>query len=149
MFSLLRMENDDVIWVKFCRQKSGENRDIFIGTCHFNSSTCQSTDQKISKLSEIVNSRKTGDPSGDFTCIKCNGNSLVDYRITSPSTYENFHILRSDVSYHGSRITVPSSILWKSTMANTMIIRATKTQKSKPLNNSCGQMIARRIFSSL
>ena len=45
--------------------------------------SCKSLDLRI------VNGRKTGDPFGDFTCIKYNGNSLVDYLITSPSTFEN------------------------------------------------------------
>ena len=36
----------------------------------------------------IANGRKTGDPFGEFTCIKYNGSSVVDYLITSPSVYE-------------------------------------------------------------
>ena len=36
----------------------------------------------------IVNGRKSGDIFGEYTCIKYNGNSVVDYLITSPTTYE-------------------------------------------------------------
>ena len=36
----------------------------------------------------VVNGRKTGDPFGDFTCMKYNGNSVVDYLITSPCIFE-------------------------------------------------------------
>ena len=161
MFKLVQMGNDDAIWVKMIKEKSGESKDIFIGTCYLNPSRCHSTDQKISKLSEdivclqgegeviingdfnartggledtispdksdilfdisfatpppkrnsrdieidqrgrdlvelcksldlrIVNGRKTGDLFGDYTCIKYNGNSLVDYLVTSSSTFEN------------------------------------------------------------
>ena len=32
----------------------------------------------------IINGRKTGDPFGQYTCIKYNGNSVVDYVIASP-----------------------------------------------------------------
>ena len=161
IFTLVKMGNDDAIWVKMKKERSGESRDIFIGTCYLNPSTSQKTDQKMSRLSEdiislrdrgevviigdlnartgkledtispdksdelfdisfsppplkrnsrdnetnrrgldllelcksvdlrIVNGRKTGDPFGDFTCIKHNGNSMVDYLITSPASFEN------------------------------------------------------------
>ena len=141
-FSLVNMDNEDAIWVKMKKEKSGEKRDIFIGTCYLNPSKSKKTDQKISNLSEdvislqekgeviiigdlnartgnlvdtissdksdelfelsfdppppprnsrdnendqrgkdlidlcksadlrIINSRKTGDPFGDFTCIQ-------------------------------------------------------------------------------
>ena len=55
MFSLEKsMINDDVIWVKLKKEKSGESKDIFIGTCYLNPSKSQKTDQKISRLSEDV-----------------------------------------------------------------------------------------------
>ena len=155
------MNNDDAIWVKLLKEKSGESKDIFIGTCYLNPSNSRSTDQKISKLSEdiislqkkgeviimgdlnartsnledtitpdksdetlfdinfpdppqkrnsrdtetnhrglellemcksinlnILNGRKTGDLFGDNTCIRYNGNSVVDYVITSSSIFE-------------------------------------------------------------
>ena len=36
----------------------------------------------------IVNGRKTGDPFGSYTCFKWNGNSVVDYLITSPPVFQ-------------------------------------------------------------
>ena len=55
MFSLEKsVNNDDAIWVKLKKERSGESKDIFIGTCYLNPSKSQKTDQKISKLSEDV-----------------------------------------------------------------------------------------------
>ena len=45
--------------------------------------TCRSLDRNI------VNGRKTGDPFGKLTCFKWNGNSVVDYLITSSSVFKN------------------------------------------------------------
>ena len=44
---------------------------------------CKSADLRI------INGRKTGDLFGDFTCIKYNGNSVVDYLITSSSIFDS------------------------------------------------------------
>ena len=37
----------------------------------------------------IVNGRKTGDLFGKYTCLKWNGNSVVDYLLTSSSIFQN------------------------------------------------------------
>lgn len=37
----------------------------------------------------IVNGRKTGDPFGNYTCLKWNGSSVVDYLISSPQIYNS------------------------------------------------------------
>ena len=42
----------------------------------------------------IVNGRKTGDVFGDYTRIKYNGISVVDYVITSPSTFSKISTLK-------------------------------------------------------
>ena len=42
----------------------------------------------------IVNGRKTGDPFGKYTCIKYNGNSIVDYVITSPTVYDKISLFK-------------------------------------------------------
>ena len=61
-FSLVEMNNDDAIWVKLLKEKSGESKDIFIGTCYLNPSNSRLTDQKISKLSEdIISLQKKGE----------------------------------------------------------------------------------------
>ena len=35
----------------------------------------------------IINGRKTGDPFGKYTCFTWNGNSVVDYLLTSDSLF--------------------------------------------------------------
>ena len=35
----------------------------------------------------IINGRKSGDLFGDYTCIKWNGNSVIDYLLTSSALY--------------------------------------------------------------
>ena len=42
----------------------------------------------------IANGRKIGDPFGDYTCLKWNGNSIVDYLITSKNIYEKIPIFK-------------------------------------------------------
>ena len=42
----------------------------------------------------IINGRKTGDPFGEYTCIKYNGNSVVDYVIASPNVYEKISLFK-------------------------------------------------------
>ena len=54
MFKLEKMNNDDVIWVKMKKEISGQNKDIFIGTCYLNPSQAKGTDQKISRLAEDI-----------------------------------------------------------------------------------------------
>ena len=54
MFKLEKMNNDDVIWVKMKKEISGENKDIFIGTCYLNPSQAKGTDKKISRLAEDI-----------------------------------------------------------------------------------------------
>ena len=160
LFSLVMMDNEDAIWIKVKKEISGEEQDIFIGTCYLNPSRGHQNDQKITRLAEdvcklqekgvvivqgdlnartggledtvapdksdemfeiefdkpppnrnsrddkvdhrgqellemcksldinILNGRKTGDPFGDYTCIKYNGNSVVDYVIASPKVFE-------------------------------------------------------------
>ena len=41
----------------------------------------------------IVNGRKTGDLFGNYTCIKWNGNSVVDYLLTSSCLFEKIAVL--------------------------------------------------------
>jgi len=36
---------------------------------------------------QIANGRKIGDPFGNFTCLKWNGNSVVDYLVTSKNIF--------------------------------------------------------------
>ena len=42
----------------------------------------------------IANGRKVGDPFGNYTCFQWNGNSVVDYLVTSASIFENITTLR-------------------------------------------------------
>ena len=42
----------------------------------------------------IINGRKTGDPFGQHTCIKYNGNSVVDYVIASPTVYDKISLFK-------------------------------------------------------
>ena len=42
----------------------------------------------------IVNGRRTGDPFGEYTCIKYNGNSVVDYVIASPTVYDKVSLFK-------------------------------------------------------
>ena len=42
----------------------------------------------------IINGRKTGDPFGNFTCFKWNGNSVVDYVISSDSIFDQISTLK-------------------------------------------------------
>ena len=42
----------------------------------------------------IINGRKTGDPFGNFTCLKWNGNSVVDHVISSHSIFDQISILK-------------------------------------------------------
>ena len=54
LFSLVKVDNDDAIWIKIKKEMSGEGKDIFIGTYYLNPSTGQNADQKIVKLSDDV-----------------------------------------------------------------------------------------------
>ncbi len=159
-FQLVKTENKDVIWVRMRKEKTGEDKDVYIGTCCLNPSKAAQTDKKIIKLTgemiyfqkkgdvmimgdlnaktgilddtiapdksdelfdllldepppkrnsqddavnpggndlldmcrsldlNIVNGRKTGDVFGKYTCFKWNGNSVVDYLITSSSVFQ-------------------------------------------------------------
>ena len=42
----------------------------------------------------IVNGRKTGDLFGNYTCIKWNGNSVVDYLLTSASLFSHVSLFK-------------------------------------------------------
>ena len=42
----------------------------------------------------IVNGRKTGDLFGNYTCFKWNGNSVVDYLLTSSSLFQHISLLK-------------------------------------------------------
>ena len=160
LFSVVNIENEDAIWVKVCKELSGEEKDLFIGTCYFSPSKGGENDRQICKLTEnimylenkgeiiingdlnaktgnlndtiapdksdenfdisfgkpppnrnsqdssvnargtdmldmcksldvnIVNGRKTGDLFGNYTCIKWNGNSVVDYLLTSAPLFQ-------------------------------------------------------------
>ena len=160
LFQLVKTENKDVIWVRMRKEKTGEDKDVYIGTSYLNPSKAADTDKKITKLTEdiiyfqkkgdvmivgdlnaktgilddtispdksdelfdllldepppkrnseddavnprgnelldmcrsldlnIINGRKTGDPFGKYTCFKWNGNSVVDYLITSSSVFK-------------------------------------------------------------
>ena len=155
LFQLIKTDNKDVIWVKMKKERTGGDRDIYMG--YLNPSNAVETDKKITKLTEeiinfqqkgdvmimgdlnaktgnlddtispdksdelfdliinepppkrnsqdnainsrgndlldmcrsldlnIINGRKTGDLFGKYTCFKWNGNSLVDYLLTSSS----------------------------------------------------------------
>ena len=39
LFSVVNIENEDIIWVKIRKELSGEETDIFWGTCYFSPST--------------------------------------------------------------------------------------------------------------
>ena len=54
LFSVVDMENEDVIWIKMKKGESGEARDVFIGTCYLNPPASQKDDLKISQLEENV-----------------------------------------------------------------------------------------------
>ena len=164
LFKLVKTENKDVIWVRMKKEKTGEDRDVYIGTCYLNPSAGVDSDRKIAKLTEdiiyfqnkgdvmvvgdfnaktgnlddtispdktdelfdlvldepppkrnseddavnprgndlldmcrsldlnIINGRKTGDLFGKYTCLKWNGNSLVDYLITSSSVFKKISV---------------------------------------------------------
>ena len=42
----------------------------------------------------IINGRKTGDLFGNYTCIKWNGNSVVDYLLTSASLFQKISVFK-------------------------------------------------------
>ena len=46
----------------------------------------------------IVNGRKTGDLFGKYTCFQWNGNSLVDYLITSSSVFKKIYFRGGRIS---------------------------------------------------
>ena len=48
------MENEDIIWVKICKDFTGEERDIYIGTCYFNPSNGGDGHRVITKLVEDI-----------------------------------------------------------------------------------------------
>ena len=160
LFSPIKNDNKDIVWVKIKKEISGEKSDIFIGTCYFSPSRSKGTDCKIAKLMKdislfqskghvlingylnawtgnlndtispdkydnelgitnhdsppkrnsqhkltnnrgedlldlckslelyIANGRKLGDPLGNYTSYQWNGNSVVDYLVTSNVIFE-------------------------------------------------------------
>ena len=178
-FELVKTDNKDVIWVRMKREKTGEDKDVYIVTCYLNPSKSAAADRKTTKLAEeiiyfqqkgeifilgdlnaktgniddgitpdktdelfdlvlddpppkrnseddsvnargnelldtcrsldlnIVNGRKTGDPFGKFTCFKWNGNSVVDYLITSSSVFKKKQFLNWENFYYGYLTIVP------------------------------------------
>ena len=160
MFSPMKTENQDSIWVKLKKELSGEENDIFIGTYYINPSRGKEDSVKSEKINEdilffqkrgnvmingdfnaktgneddfitydkyndntetdyretsrkrnsqdkalnergkylldmckgldlsIINGRKTGNIFGNFTCFQWNGNSVVDYLITSEQLFK-------------------------------------------------------------
>ena len=41
-----------------------------------------------------INGRKTGDLFGNYTCLKCNGNSVVDYLLTSAPLFQQISFFK-------------------------------------------------------
>ena len=69
LFSVVDMENEDVIWIKMKKGESGEARNVFIGTCYLNPPASQKDDLKISQLEEnVILLQEKGDViiQGDF-----------------------------------------------------------------------------------
>ena len=218
MFKVEKLNKDDAIWVKIKKEKSGESKDIFVGTVYLNpSSKSSGADQKISKLADniislkekgeviiigdlnartgdledtmnpdksdemfdlsfpnpppkrnsrdtktdrrgldlielcksadlqIANGRKMGDIFGDLTCIKYNGNSIVDYLITSSGIFKNIPCFKVGEFCRGCRITVLSSLHLKSDVWRKPPPKKIQTQK--PLSNTHGQKKVKIIIS--
>ena len=62
LFQLVKTENKDVIWVRMRKEKTGEDKDVYIGTSYLNPSRAADTDKKITKLTEdIIYFQKKGD----------------------------------------------------------------------------------------
>ena len=166
LFSVVEIDNEDVIWVKISKELSGEEKDLYIGTCYFKPSKGGESAREIDKLTEnitffknkgnviingdfnaktgnledtispdksdeefnitfgnpplrrnsqdtavngrgnemldmckaldlnIINGRKTGDLFGNYTCFQWNGNSVVDYLLTSASLFHQISYLK-------------------------------------------------------
>ena len=55
LFETVKLENEDTIWVKVKKEATGEERDIFIGTCYFNPQRTNNKDsQQMSNLTENI-----------------------------------------------------------------------------------------------
>ena len=62
LFTLVPIVNEDAIWVKLKRELSGEERDIYIGTCYLNPSKGKESERKIAKLTEnIISLQRKGE----------------------------------------------------------------------------------------
>ena len=53
-FTLVSIDNQDAIWVKMKKERSGEARDLYIGTCYFDPSNGKESDKKITKITENI-----------------------------------------------------------------------------------------------
>ena len=55
LFDTVKLENEDTIWVKIKKEATGEERDIYIGTCYFNPQRTNNKDsQQMSNLTENI-----------------------------------------------------------------------------------------------
>ncbi len=54
IFHVIKTDNRDVIWVGMRKEKTGEERDIYVGTCYLNPSKSVTTDRKMTKLMEDI-----------------------------------------------------------------------------------------------
>ena len=80
LFKLVKTENKDVIWVRMIKEKTGEDRDVYIGTCYLNPSTGVDTDKKIADLTEdIIYFQNRGDVMvvGDFNAKTGNHDDTI------------------------------------------------------------------------
>ena len=167
LFTILKTDNEDIIWTKIKKELTGTNRDIFIATCYLSPAKEKpNIPSKISKLREeallfqakghviingdlnawtgnandtiqpdkfddnfhissndppptrnsmhkatnkrglelldtckslelyILNGRKVGDPFGQFTSFQAQGNSVVDYLITTSAISNEIAMLK-------------------------------------------------------
>ena len=84
------MENEDTIWVKVKKEVTGDERDIYIGTCYFNPEQANKNSQQIPNL--IDNILCLGNKghiilNGDFNARTGNLHDTIP-----PDKYEEFNI---------------------------------------------------------
>ena len=94
----------------------------------------------------IINGRRTGDLFGDFTCFKWNGNSVVDYLLTSSSILQNVPLFRVWDFFPGSLITALFILRSKCRGVLVRRNRVLNPLGRKPLSSMCGRVKARKII---
>ena len=95
---------------------------------------------------QIANGRKTGDIFGDFTCIQYNGNSVVDYLITSPAISKSIPCLKVGTfsPWLSDHCPVSFTLEVKNIIQDTNLSK--KNPKKKVQNNIHGLRIVKMII---